>query len=116
MAGVQQDGTRRNVFGREEPVYKFVGDDGIARPLYEVGERLASPRLSSKPTQRDRAVGDAAIGPPSVFLTLWALLFCLSDSRGTTRMCGSARSIPTARARPSPLSTDWTSLSNRLPR
>lgn len=24
-------------------------------------------------------VGDAAIGPPSVFLTLWALLFCLSE-------------------------------------
>jgi YaaC-like protein len=79
MAGVQQDGTRKNAFGFEEPVYKFVDNDGKPRPLYEVGERApGSPRLSGNYVVRPR-VGDAPIGPPSVFLTLWALLFCLSE-------------------------------------
>jgi hypothetical protein len=79
MAGVQQDGTRTNAFGGQEPLYTFIGDDGKPRPLYDVGGRApGSAVLSGDLIVRPR-VGDTSIGPPSVFLTLWALLFCLSE-------------------------------------
>lgn len=79
MTGIQQDGTRTNAFGGQDPLYTFIGDDGRPVPLYEVGEQApGSWVLSGDLIVRPR-VGDVAIGPPSHFLTLWALLFCLSE-------------------------------------
>jgi YaaC-like Protein len=79
MRGMTQDGSRTNVLGWEEPLYKFVETDGTLRPLYEVGERphYAPPGSGSlvvRPT-----VGTAWHEPPSEAVTLWALLFCLSE-------------------------------------
>jgi hypothetical protein len=80
MAGIQQDGARTTTgYGSGEALYKFVGDDGRLRPLYDVGDRVpGSPIITGDRIVRPR-VGDAAIGPPSAFLTLWAFLFCLSE-------------------------------------
>jgi hypothetical protein len=38
LAGLTQAGTRTNVLGWEEPIYKFVREDGTLRPLLEVGD------------------------------------------------------------------------------
>ncbi len=58
--------------------YRFVREDGSVRPLSEVGEAGPDSGLSRRYVVRPR-VGGAAVGPPSEFLTLWALLFCLSE-------------------------------------
>jgi len=79
MTGIQQDGTRTNVFGGHDPLYTFIGDDGRPVPLYEIGERAPGSRVLSGDLIVRPHVGDMAIGPPSDFLTLWALLFCLSE-------------------------------------
>jgi hypothetical protein len=76
--GIEQAGTRRNVLGLEEPIYRFVQSDGSLRPIHEVGLRpFYSDLLSTDYLIRPR-VGTEPIGPPSEFLSLWALLFCLS--------------------------------------
>jgi hypothetical protein len=76
---VVQDGARPSVFGGDDLVYAFPREDGTLRPLHEVGSR---PFYAEGPggyfVVRPR-VGTANIGPPSEFLTLWALLFCLSE-------------------------------------
>ena len=33
-AGIEQDGVRETVFGKGEPLYRFVRDDGTIRPRY----------------------------------------------------------------------------------
>lgn len=79
MTGIQQDGTRTNAFGRQDPLYAFIGNDGRPVPLYEVGEQARGSWVLSGGLMVRPRVGDVAIGPPSEFLTLWALLFCLSE-------------------------------------
>lgn len=79
MAGIEQDGTRMGPFGLPEPVFRFVDETGSVRLLTDVGVRqFGSTSLSGHLVVRPR-VGDAATPPPSEFLTLWALLFCLSE-------------------------------------
>lgn len=46
---------------------------------YEIGDRAPGSSSSSGDLIVRPRVGDAAIGPPTKFLTLWALLFCLSE-------------------------------------
>jgi hypothetical protein len=79
MSGIEQDGTQPDPLGDEEPVFKFVGEDGNPRLLSRVGSRPHDdPRSFTKFVVRPK-VGEAAIGPPSEFLVSWALLFCLSE-------------------------------------
>lgn len=79
MAGIEQDGSRPNPLGADEPVFKFVDEGGDLRPLSKVGVRpFWSQGVGSNFMVRPR-VGEEAIPPPSEFLTLWALLFCLSE-------------------------------------
>jgi hypothetical protein len=81
MAGIEQDGSRPSVFGLgEEPIYRFRREDGVLRPIHEVAERpfYAEDFLSSSLVVRPR-VGTGAAGPPSDFLTLYALVWCLSE-------------------------------------
>jgi hypothetical protein len=77
--GIEQDGVRASLFGGDDPLFRFVGEDGAARKLHEVGlvpywaegpfgDLLVRPK-----------VGTESIGPPSEFLTMYALLFCLSE-------------------------------------
>jgi hypothetical protein len=76
---MEQAGIRANVFGGEEPVYRFPREDGSLRPLHEVGERpFYAEGLSSDLVVRPR-IGTGTDAPPSEFLTLWALLWCLSE-------------------------------------
>jgi hypothetical protein len=77
--GIVQDGTRETVFGGEEPVFKFLREDGSPRPLHEVGVRPYYSDDSFGNLVVRPKVGTDPIGPPSEFLTLWALLFCLSE-------------------------------------
>lgn len=77
-AGIEQDGTRANVFGGEEPIYRFPDENGNSRQVHDVG---------AQPYYSERLGGDVVLRPkigegtemPSEFLTLWALLFCLSE-------------------------------------
>lgn len=79
MAGIEQDDTRTRPFGPPEPVFRFVDDDGSLRSLAAVGVRpFWSEGVFGDFVVRPR-VGDAVTAPPSEFLTLWALLFCLSE-------------------------------------
>lgn len=79
LRGIVQDGTRPRIFGGNEPLFRFDHDDGTPRPLYEVGSLMPdAPDSFSDRVVRPK-VGDAVIGPPSEFLTLYALLFCLSE-------------------------------------
>jgi hypothetical protein len=77
--GIEQSGTRTNVFGSEEPVFRFPNEDGSLRPLHEVGSRpsYGDERLNDYVLRPK--VGSGTSRPPSEFLTLWALLFCLSE-------------------------------------
>ena len=78
-AGIEQDGTRQAVFAGDQPLYRFLDADGRPKPLHEVGIRpYYAPLFGGDVLLRPR-LGDEAIGPPSEFLTLWALLFCLSE-------------------------------------
>lgn len=76
---IEQDGTSPNLLGGEDPIYTFPTEDGNLRPLNDVaiipfyaarplGDRVIRPR-----------VGGDVVEPPSEFLALWALLFCLSE-------------------------------------
>jgi hypothetical protein len=79
MAGIQQDGSRTRPYFGTEPIYHFLREDGTVRSLSEIGGRAAGePRLMGDIVVRPR-VGEEPVGPPSLFLTLWALLFCLSE-------------------------------------
>jgi hypothetical protein len=79
MAGIEQDGTRTRSFGPPETVFRFADEDGSLRSLTNVGVRpFWSEGVSGGFVVRPR-VGEAAIPPASEFLTLWALLFCLSE-------------------------------------
>jgi hypothetical protein len=79
MAGIEQDHTRTRPFGPPEPVFRFVDADGDLRSLADVGIRpFSSGGVSGDFVVRPR-IGDAATAPPSEFLTLWALLSCLSE-------------------------------------
>jgi hypothetical protein len=76
---IVQDGTRPSVFGGDDPVYTFPRDDGTLRSLYEVGRQ---PYYAQRPGAEYLVrplVGTELVGPPSEFLTMWALLFCLSE-------------------------------------
>jgi hypothetical protein len=80
--GIERDGSLTGIFGEEQPVFRFVREDGTLRRLDEVGspDRLdeRSSLVAAARIVRPK-VGVEAIGPPSEFLTLWALLFCLSE-------------------------------------
>jgi YaaC-like Protein len=76
--GLTQDGTRVDVLGSEDRVFTFPGEDGLLRPLHEVGVRARNDEPYGDFLVRPK-IGTDAIGPPSEFLTLWALLFCLSE-------------------------------------
>jgi hypothetical protein len=79
MVRMEQAGTRANVFGGVEPVYRFPREDGSPRPLHEVGERpFYAEGLSSDLVVRPR-IGTGTDARLSEFLTLWALLWCLSE-------------------------------------
>jgi hypothetical protein len=84
---IAQGGTRYSAFGTEDPVYTFPRQDGSLRPLHEVGIRPFYVEDTFGGLVIRPLVGTEPIGPPSEFLTLWALLFCLS---------GLARSYPDA--------------------
>jgi hypothetical protein len=79
LSGILEDGSRVNVFGGEEPLFRFEFEDGTPRPASNVG--TLSPGADS--SLGDRVVrpkiGDASLGPPSEFLTFYTLLFCLSE-------------------------------------
>jgi hypothetical protein len=80
--GIEQHGTETDsAFGREVPLYRFLDDAGNVRPIVDVGIRpyYAEEPFTRSPRLIRPKVGEAPIGPPSEFLTLWALLFCLSE-------------------------------------
>jgi hypothetical protein len=77
--GIEQSGTRRNVFGSEEPVYRFPREDGTLRPLHDVGARPFFLEDAFNTYVVRPKVGSGTAEPPSEFLTHWALLFCLSE-------------------------------------
>jgi hypothetical protein len=79
MRGMQQSGTRRNPLGGEEPVYRFPREDGTLRTLYDVGSTPYYLEHDFKTYVVRPKVGTGTSEPPSEFLTLWALLFCLSE-------------------------------------
>ena len=63
-----------------EPVFTFPREDGTLRTLDEIGvlERDRNRLLDNYYIVRPK-VGTEAIGPPTAIMTLWALLFCLSE-------------------------------------
>ena len=80
LSGMTPDGVRTNVLGWEEPIYKFVREDGTLRSLYDVGVHPFYEQLgvSSSRVVRPK-VGAELRDPLSEAVTLWALLFCLSE-------------------------------------
>lgn len=76
--GIVQDGVRADVLG-EQPVYKFPREDGSLRTLSEVGTKPFYAERSSGMYIVRPKIGTDPIEPPSQFLTLWALLFGLSE-------------------------------------
>jgi hypothetical protein len=74
--GIEESGTQTDVLGGTQQIVSFRNDDGGPRPLHDVGRREGG--LQGKFIVRPK-VGTEAVGPPSEYLTLWALLFCLSD-------------------------------------
>ncbi len=77
--GIVQDGSRVHVFGGEQPVFKFGREDGTPRPLHEIGTLMPDAVSSFGDRVVRPKVGHDAVGPPSEYLTLYALLFCLSE-------------------------------------
>jgi hypothetical protein len=79
LHGIAEDGSRQSVFGGDEPLFRFNNADGTPRPVYEVGTLtpLAESSLGNRVVRPK--VGNAPVGPPSEFLTLYALLYCLSE-------------------------------------
>jgi hypothetical protein len=77
-SGIELVETRRNPLGLPQPIYRFVTGEGALRGLPEVGVRPFYGQGLFDYIIRPR-VGSRSIGPPSEFLTLWALLFCLSQ-------------------------------------
>jgi hypothetical protein len=77
--GMEQHGTTTNLFGGDEPTYRFLDEQGRARPIHEIGVKpyWSEQRLGSDLMLRPK-VGEG-MKMPSEFLTLWALLFCLSE-------------------------------------
>lgn len=59
-----QDGARRSVSGSQEPLFKFVRDDGTLRPLHEVGVRppFAEDLFGALDPDRSRAAVDLEHG------------------------------------------------------
>jgi hypothetical protein len=80
MRGIEQDGTQSSPFGGDDdPIFRFLGEDGHPKPLHRIGARpLDDPHTFKKFVVRPK-IGADAVEPPSEFLTLWALLFCLSE-------------------------------------
>jgi hypothetical protein len=79
MTGIEQDGTQPDMFGGEDPVYRFSRGDGSFKPLHEIGARPVEDGRSLDRFVVRPKIGTESIGPPSEFLTLWPLLFCLSE-------------------------------------
>ena len=79
LQGMQFHGLRDGAIFREQ-AYSFPREDGTLRPLWEVGERdwERADRPLGKFVVRP-GVGDGRGSLPSEFLTLYALLFCLSE-------------------------------------
>jgi hypothetical protein len=75
---VQPTESRTTSLGRIETIYTFPDHRGEPRPLTEIGERPHDDDGFSVFVVRPR-IGTAPTPPPSVFLTLWALLWCLSE-------------------------------------
>jgi hypothetical protein len=61
------------------PVFTFPREDGTLRPLYEVGVVDPDDSRRRQYFVRPRIGANNAVEPPSEFLTLWALMFCLSE-------------------------------------
>ena len=67
------------IHAQTAPMYRFLRDDGTERPIDEVAVYpWDDPRMFDNRVIRP-TVGTMSIGPPSEFMTLWALLFCLSQ-------------------------------------
>jgi hypothetical protein len=79
LRGIVQDGSRQNVFGGNEPLFRFEREDGTVRPVHEIGTLMPNAESSLGDRIVRPKIGDEAVGPPTEFLTLYALLFCLSE-------------------------------------
>lgn len=80
LRGMELHGVRQGVIF-EERVYRFPREDGSLRPLWQIGDRR-----DWEPGDPVRnmfvvrpGIGENAASLPSEFLTMWALLFCLSE-------------------------------------
>jgi hypothetical protein len=81
LLGIEEDGARPNpLTGLRQPIFRFPRADGTLRSLLEVGVRDPGAGQRSLDYLVRPAIGsDTRREPPSEFLTLWALLFCLSE-------------------------------------
>ena len=79
LRGIVEDGTRRSILGFDEPLFRIEHEDGTARDPIEVGTLVPGAESSFGNRVVRPKVGEEAVGPPSEFLTLYTLLFCLSE-------------------------------------
>jgi hypothetical protein len=79
LRGVVHDGNRRNVFGWDEPLFRIEHEDRTPQQPLEVGPLMPNATSSFGNRVVRPKVGEEAVGPPSEFLTLYTLLFCLSE-------------------------------------
>jgi hypothetical protein len=79
--GLRQEGAEPNLLGGPPlPVFVFPREDGSLRPLDEIGVVDTRQGASASVTYQVRPrIGSGELEPPSLFLTFWALLFCLSE-------------------------------------
>jgi hypothetical protein len=79
LRGIVQDDNRRSVLGWEEPLFRIEHEDGKPQQPIEVGALMPDATSSFGSRVVRPKVGEEAVGPPSEFLTLYTLLFCLSE-------------------------------------
>lgn len=110
---IAQDGTRPHLFGGEELLYVFPGDDGSLRPLTDVAVRpyYVDQFIGGDLVLRPR-VGVEPIGPPPNSSRSTPSSSACPSSPATTQRRGSEHSTPTAQRLRSPWNMDSTSLSS----
>jgi hypothetical protein len=79
--GLEQNGTAPGLTPGEEgePIFTFPREDGTLRPLYEIGVPYPDDNRRRQYSVRPAIGTNRDVEPPSEFLTLYALMFCLSE-------------------------------------